>query len=92
MASTAVLASVALFAAYIQTIATTTKGVTATGNALFTMVSQTIVNVANPETFIGLLIGGSIAFLFSALAIRAVGRSADRQDRRNPRRARSRSP
>ncbi len=32
--------------------------------------------MANPETFIGLLIGGSIAFLFSALAIRAVGRSA----------------
>ena len=26
--------------------------------------------------FIGLLIGGSIAFLFSALAIRAVGRTA----------------
>ncbi|MHB1536031.1 MAG: sodium/proton-translocating pyrophosphatase, partial [Acidimicrobiales bacterium] len=48
----------------------------ATGNALFTSVSQTLINVANPKTFIGLLIGGSIAFLFSALAIRAVGRSA----------------
>jgi K(+)-stimulated pyrophosphate-energized sodium pump len=34
------------------------------------------VNVADPKTFIGLLIGGSIAFLFSALAIRAVGRTA----------------
>jgi K(+)-stimulated pyrophosphate-energized sodium pump len=34
------------------------------------------INVANPTTFIGLLIGGSIAFLFSSLAIRAVGRSA----------------
>ena len=32
--------------------------------------------MANPKTFIGLLIGGSIAFLFSSLAIRAVGRSA----------------
>ncbi len=32
--------------------------------------------MANPTTFIGLLIGGSIAFLFSSLAIRAVGRSA----------------
>ena len=47
-----------------------------TGNQLFTSVAQTIINVANPKTFIGLLIGGSIAFLFSALAIRAVGRSA----------------
>ena len=72
----AVIAAVALFASYIQTIAENAKGVTATGNALFTSVSQTIINVANPKTFIGLLIGGSIAFLFSALAIRAVGRSA----------------
>ena len=72
----AVIAAVALFASYIQTISENVKGVTATGNALFTSVSQTIINVANPKTFIGLLIGGSIAFLFSALAIRAVGRSA----------------
>jgi K(+)-stimulated pyrophosphate-energized sodium pump len=34
------------------------------------------INVANPTVFIGLLIGGSIAFMFSALAIRAVGRTA----------------
>ncbi len=74
--SSAVIASVALFASYIQTIAENAKGVVGTGNQLFTTVSQTIINVANPETFIGLLIGGSIAFLFSALAIRAVGRSA----------------
>jgi K(+)-stimulated pyrophosphate-energized sodium pump len=73
----AVIASVALFASYIQTIAENAKGLaTTSGNALFTTVSQTIINVANPETFLGLLIGGSIAFLFSALAIRAVGRSA----------------
>jgi K(+)-stimulated pyrophosphate-energized sodium pump len=74
----AVLASVALFAAYIQTIAENVKNLPAdaTGNALFTSVSATIINVANPKTFIGLLIGGSIAFIFSALAIRAVGRSA----------------
>src|SRR4029077_17143591 len=36
----------------------------------------TQINVSNPKTFIGLLIGGSIGFLFSSLAIRAVGRSA----------------
>jgi K(+)-stimulated pyrophosphate-energized sodium pump len=72
----AVIAAVALFASYIQTISENAKGITGSGNALFTAVSQTIINVANPKTFIGLLIGGSIAFLFSALAIRAVGRSA----------------
>ncbi len=77
--SSAVIAAMALFASYVQTIAENVKlppGVIAEGNALFTSVSQTIINVANPKTFIGLLIGGSIAFLFSALAIRAVGRSA----------------
>ena len=34
------------------------------------------INVADPKIFIGLLIGGSVPFLFSALAIRAVGRTA----------------
>jgi len=34
------------------------------------------IRVDNPEVLVGLLIGGSVAFLFSALAIRAVGRAA----------------
>ena len=34
------------------------------------------INVANPKVFIGLLIGGAVPFLFSGLAIRAVGRTA----------------
>ncbi|HET6874277.1 MAG TPA: sodium-translocating pyrophosphatase, partial [Acidimicrobiales bacterium] len=87
----AVIAAVALFASYIQTIAQNAKGTvydaaghvhdisSLTGkeaNLLFTSAAQSIINVANPETFLGLLIGGSIAFLFSSLAIRAVGRSA----------------
>ena len=70
----AVIASVALFASYIETIGAQ-KGIEATGSALFNH-PLTQINVADPKTFIGLLIGGSIAFLFSALAIRAVGRSA----------------
>ena len=36
----------------------------------------TQINVADPKVFIGALIGGSVTFLFSALTIRAVGRSA----------------
>jgi len=71
----AVLAAVAIFSSYVETIAQQ-LGVRATGNALFERVSSTVVNVANPKTLVGLLIGGSIAFLFSSLAIRAVGRSA----------------
>jgi len=74
----AVIAAVALFASYIETIGVE-KGLVAEAGAeaadLFNN-PLTSINVADPKTFIGLLIGGSIAFLFSALAIRAVGRSA----------------
>jgi K(+)-stimulated pyrophosphate-energized sodium pump len=70
----AVIASVALFASYIETIGTQ-LGIKKVGTALFRD-PRAAINVADPKTFIGLLVGGSIAFLFSALAIRAVGRSA----------------
>ncbi|HVX20715.1 MAG TPA: sodium-translocating pyrophosphatase [Acidimicrobiales bacterium] len=72
----AVIAAVALFASFIETIGEqlpSLKHIPAT--KLFHQIASQV-NVANPTTFIGLLIGGSIAFLFSALAIRAVGRSA----------------
>ncbi len=69
----AVIASVALFASFIETIGEQIPSLHATGRHLFSIIQ---INVANPTTFIGLLIGGSIAFLFSSLAIRAVGRSA----------------
>ncbi len=72
----AVIAAVALFASFIETIGNQfpeLKGVV--GRALFEN-HLTQINVADPRIFIGLLIGGSIPFLFSSLAIRAVGRSA----------------
>ena len=77
----AVIAAVALFASYIETIGgefaelKDKAGDVLTGEALFSH-PLTQINVAEPKTFIGLLIGGSIAFIFSALAIRAVGRTA----------------
>jgi K(+)-stimulated pyrophosphate-energized sodium pump len=72
----AVIASVALFSSFIETIGNQLPALKhVTGDALF-KAPLTQVNVANPTIFIGLLIGGSIAFLFSSLAIRAVGRSA----------------
>ena len=70
----AVIAAVALFASFIETIGTELD-LAKVGTALFRD-PLTQINVADPKTFIGLLIGGSIAFLFSALAIRAVGRTA----------------
>ncbi len=70
----AVIAAVALFSSFVETIGTE-LGIKKVGSALFRDARASI-NVADPKTFIGLLIGGSIAFLFSSLAIRAVGRSA----------------
>jgi K(+)-stimulated pyrophosphate-energized sodium pump len=70
----AVIASVALFASYIETIGSELN-LPDEGTALFRNIA-TQINVADPKTFIGLLIGGSIPFLFSALAIRAVSRTA----------------
>jgi K(+)-stimulated pyrophosphate-energized sodium pump len=70
----AVIAAVALFASFIETIGAE-LGIEEVGTALFRH-PLTQINVADPKTFIGLLIGGSVAFLFSALAIRAVGRTA----------------
>jgi len=71
----AVIAAVALFASFVETIGKQFH-IAQTGSDLFHKVFQTQVNVADPKVFIGLLIGGAVPFLFSALAIRAVGRSA----------------
>jgi K(+)-stimulated pyrophosphate-energized sodium pump len=76
----AVIAAVALFASYIETIGSElglkdAAGHVLEGTALFRD-TATQINVADPKIFIGLLIGGAVPFLFSALAIRAVGRSA----------------
>ena len=77
----AVIAAVALFASFVETIgqedekfATAVKAAEKVGKTVFDVVQ---INVSNPKQFIGLLIGGSVAFLFSALAIRAVGRTAN---------------
>jgi K(+)-stimulated pyrophosphate-energized sodium pump len=68
-----------LFASFIETIGSQfgidpAKLFTATADHMVSVLTQ--INVADPKIFIGLLIGGSVPFLFSALAIRAVGRSA----------------
>jgi K(+)-stimulated pyrophosphate-energized sodium pump len=76
----AVIAAVALFASYIETIAgelglKDAAGAPLEGSAIF-KAAETQINVSDVKTFIGLLIGGSVAMMFSALAIRAVGRTA----------------
>jgi len=59
---TAVIAAVALFASFVETIGESGR--------------STVINIAEPKTFIGAIIGGAVVFLFSSLAILAVGRTA----------------
>jgi K(+)-stimulated pyrophosphate-energized sodium pump len=68
----AVVAAVALFASYGETIIEQVGGdfAAAVGDTSYP------INVADPRVFIGLLVGGSIAFIFSSLSIRAVSRTA----------------
>jgi K(+)-stimulated pyrophosphate-energized sodium pump len=74
----AVIAAVALFASYAETIAKGTLDAASIAQAEISgkLASLVQINVADPKTFIGLLIGGSVAFMFSSLAIRAVSRTA----------------
>jgi len=83
----AVIASVAIFASFIETavneVITVAHGfpnateiitkAQDSGRGVFDLLP---INVADPKVFIGLLIGGSVPFLFSALAINAVSRTA----------------
>ena len=75
----AVIAAVALFASFIETAVNETQTQSVIDAALQTsrgVFDLLPINVADPKVFIGLLIGGAVPFLFSALAIRAVGRTA----------------
>ena len=75
----AVIAAMALFASFIEISANEILPVGVierlqdTSEGIFSTIQ---INVANPKVFIGLLIGGAVPFLFSGLAIRAVGRTA----------------
>ena len=80
----AVIAAVALFASFIETAGASLKD--SAGELLSDKIEhfsdgvfklpELAINVADPKIFIGLLIGGAVPFLFSALSIRAVGRTA----------------
>jgi K(+)-stimulated pyrophosphate-energized sodium pump len=75
----AVIAAVALFASFRETIAQ--SGETLIGDALRELnveeaFNSVAINIADPKTFAGALIGGTVVFLFSSLAILAVGRTA----------------
>ena len=80
--ATAVLAATALFGSFTDTVggAVEKTGVGAVDNIrdLSLLQYAGVLNVADPHNLIGLIIGASVVFLFSGLAITAVSRAAGR--------------
>ena len=70
----AVIAAVALFASFRETIAQETAELA--DLPVLEGFEAIAINIADPKTFAGGLIGGTVVFLFSALAILAVSRTA----------------
>ncbi|HZZ50835.1 MAG TPA: sodium-translocating pyrophosphatase [Pseudonocardia sp.] len=86
--ATAVLAATALFGSYRDAFTTALKS---TGVALADAGQGFITEVFSPNTLVGVIIGASVVFMFSGLAINAVSRAAGaivfevrRQFRENP--------
>src|SRR6202040_3354616 len=72
----AVIAAVSLFASFVAGMSTgSEEGINRLTTAEFMEPSRNLA-VSNPYVFIGMLIGGSVPFLFSSMTIRAVGRAA----------------
>ncbi len=75
--ATAVLAATALFGSYTDSIRTALADVGANLDTVSSSVAQLFQQeIVSPNTLVGVLIGASVVFLFSGLAISAVGRAA----------------
>ncbi|MPZ61361.1 MAG: sodium-translocating pyrophosphatase [Propionibacteriales bacterium] len=77
--STAVLAATALFGAFTDAVSTAVRDAEPTAddlNASSFLDLFGVLNVADPKNLVGLLIGACVVFMFSGLAINAVGRAA----------------
>ena len=72
----AVIAAVSLFASFIAVIAVGSEASIGKMTTTQYLVEAGKLSVAQPEVFIGMLIGGAVPFLFSSMLIRAVGRAA----------------
>ncbi|MEY3685518.1 MAG: sodium-translocating pyrophosphatase [Candidatus Nanopelagicaceae bacterium] len=73
--ATAVLAATALFGAFTDAIKTAVKEAVGNATGLASQYSG-VLDVADPRNLVGLIIGASVVFLFSGLAVNAVSRAA----------------
>jgi len=71
--ATAVLAATALFGAFTDNIK---AAVVEAGKTVADLQFQGVLDVANPRNLVGLILGASVVFMFSGLAINAVSRAA----------------
>jgi K(+)-stimulated pyrophosphate-energized sodium pump len=69
----AVIAAVALFASFREIIAAELGDA---GSTVAERFNDVAINISDPKTFAGALVGATVVFLFSSLAILAVGRTA----------------
>ncbi len=72
--ATAVLAATALFGAFRDTVVEAVEKAGGAGDDLLEYIG--VLDVSNPKNLTGMLIGASVVFLFSGLAINAVSRAA----------------
>jgi len=72
----AVIAAVSLFNSFIVSVGSGGQGESAsiTGDVYNAVASM--LSISDPTLFVGILLGGAVAFLFSSMTIRAVGRAA----------------
>jgi K(+)-stimulated pyrophosphate-energized sodium pump len=76
--ATAVLAATALFGSFRTTVVNELTGASQSVKDALGSFQTFNLGVDNPNVLVGLIIGASVVFLFSGLAIMAVGRSAGR--------------
>jgi K(+)-stimulated pyrophosphate-energized sodium pump len=75
--STAVLAATALFGSFTDSVKTAVADTgEELGNSVRDLQYTGVLNVSDPKNLVGLIIGASVVFMFSSLAINAVTRAA----------------
>jgi K(+)-stimulated pyrophosphate-energized sodium pump len=74
--ATAVLAATALFGSYQDSIAKAFAAIPDAGGQSIDSLKSFVNNIVSPNTLVGVIVGASVVFMFSGLAVNAVSRAA----------------